>query len=311
MQRRLLALCRSSVFFAFVASVLLFPGDSPAVVSDARLTGLPPNTVVTLTNDKTGEKVEGKTDDRGIATFLLGDRNWEAGSYRVTFWGVSRAITLKDDPNQIDLSGLLPSIRGLLPGRSHSIDIQPGVKFFEFALKPIDSSFGLRIDYSPPLLCCEDTFSLVPYVSLWTVPGVNIGKHPPFNFAGTFKSIDDGWMLGLTIGLMHASDLAKWGIAPESAAILGILMMGIGWAHYDFDLKRVAGFPHNFTIADRFNSRDDALRLEFNVGVEANWPGGYFLGIRGGAAPTYTDIFNGGRRWRTEGSVGLVGGLRW
>lgn len=311
MQRRLLALCRSSVFFAFVASVLLFPGDSPAVVSDARLTGLPPNTVVTLSNEQTGETTEGKTDDRGTVVFLLGGRKLEAGRYRATVGGMSRSIQLKDGSNRIDLSGFFPGAGALLPGRGHSLYLQPGVKFFDGALKPIHSSFALSFGYIPPLVCCGDFFSLSPYLNVWTVPGVNIGKHPPFNFAGTFKSIDDGWMLGLTIGLMHASDLAKWGIAPESAAILGILMMGIGWAHYDFDLKRVAGFPHNFTIADRFNSRDDALRLEFNVGVEANWPSGYFLGIRGGAAPTYTDIFNGGRRWRTEGSVGLVGGLRW
>ena len=62
----------------------IFPRNVKAVVNDLTLTGVPPNTVVKLTNE-TGEAEEKRTDDKGgIIVIPLEHRKWEGGSYTIT-----------------------------------------------------------------------------------------------------------------------------------------------------------------------------------------------------------------------------------
>jgi hypothetical protein len=51
----------TALFFFWMRAI------SFAVVGETTLTGFPPNTVVTLTNQETGEKTDEKSDDRGKA----------------------------------------------------------------------------------------------------------------------------------------------------------------------------------------------------------------------------------------------------
>jgi len=195
-------------------------------------------------------------------------------------------------------------------GSQHSVNVNVNTRFFDGAL-PINPSAAIRVDYSPPIVWGQGTFNLSPYVSPWSIPSVNIRGHKPFDHGGIFQNkIDSGSIWGINAGLMHVSDLEKWGLESECFDILGTLMFGLGWVRYDFDMKRLAVPQNPFQEARGFNSTDNALRIDFNAGVSARW-GDYSLGIRGGVAPTHTNIFNGGNKWRTEGSVGLVGGIRW
>lgn len=292
------------LFFLFGA--ILFSPEAHAVVGDVTLTGLPPNTTVTLTNDATREKTEGKSDNRGGLFIPLGGKNWQAGSYTVTARTASRTIQLRDGINTVNLSGLVAG--GYVPGLSHRLEFNVTARFFDGTL-PLDPSAAIRVLYTPPIVCCQETFSLSPYGSAWSIPSANIRGHKPFDHGGQFQDkIDSGTIWGFNAGLMHESNLEKWGISTSSAEILGILMFGIGYVRYDFDMKRLAQPENLFQEARGFNSTDNALRFEVNGGVAARWGScSCSLGIRGGAAPTRTNIFNGGDRWRTEGNLGLYG----
>lgn len=106
--KRRIALFLSVGLPLLIANLALLPPEALAVVSDVTLTGLPPNTTVTLTNDTTGEKTEGKTDEKGDVIIVLTGRNWESGTCTVTIREpegktISEKIALKDGPNRIDL----------------------------------------------------------------------------------------------------------------------------------------------------------------------------------------------------------------
>ena len=304
MKRAISTMRSISILFGFFMVVIFIPARAFAVVGDVTLTGLPPNTSITLTNETTGAKEERKTDSWGTVVIPLTGKNWQSGSYTVTatnprlFPGTPRrTIQLTDGPNRVDLSTLVAMMGG--------IEVNVGVRFFDGAL-PINPSPAIRVLYNPPLVCCQETFSLSPYLSAWTIPTVNIKDHKAIDHVTFQNKVSDGTIWGFNAGLMHESNLAKWGISTSSADILGILMIGLGYVRYDFDMKRLAVQENINQNARGFNSTDNALRFEFNAGLSAKW-GSYSLGIRGGAAPTRTDIFNGGNRWRTEGNVGLVG----
>lgn len=95
-----------------IAALIVLPSKAAAVVTDATLTGLPPNTEVSLTNDTTGEKEEKKTDENGVVVIIPEGKNWQPGSYTVGIQQPGREpvrhpITLRDGPNRFDLAGIL------------------------------------------------------------------------------------------------------------------------------------------------------------------------------------------------------------
>jgi len=93
----------------------IFPGNVKAVVNDLTLTGVPPNTVVKLTNE-TGETEEKRTDDKGgIIVIPLEHRKWEGGSYTITITEEggkqnSQKITLQEGSNQVSIATLFSEL---------------------------------------------------------------------------------------------------------------------------------------------------------------------------------------------------------
>jgi hypothetical protein len=99
----------ASLFFAFL--LFSFPSISLAVVGETTLTGVPPNTVITLINEETGEKTEEKSDDKGVVIIPLFDKGWKSGKHTVTCTigdhPFSSTIALGDGLNKIDLSTVI------------------------------------------------------------------------------------------------------------------------------------------------------------------------------------------------------------
>jgi hypothetical protein len=306
---------------AFWFLAVAFPATVHAVVGDVTLTGLPPETTITLTDEKTGQKAEGKTDDRGIVVIPLGGRKWNAGSYTATarnpsmFPGTpSRRIELKDGSNRVDLSGLVPFASGVVPGRTPSmpysvVDLHVGWRFFDLA--PVGPSLALRADYTPPVAFNEDMFTLRPYAGLWGVPSVNVTSHRPYDNGSFQFRVKSGSMFGLNAGLKHVSDLRKWGlVAPDpGVSILGIIGAGIGWLYYCFDTERVDISPDFAKAHDGFRRSAHGFRMELNTGIAIS-KDNYFVGVKGGVAPTVTNVLNLDTQLRWEGNISFVGGWR-
>jgi len=117
---------RGLVFFAFLLALLLPATAAFAVVGDVTLTGLPPNTSVTLTNEETKERVEQKTDDRGFVIIPLAGKNWQSARHRVTSSVDGKPVTskifLRDGANRTDLTALTYSARPLDPAKAQKVD---------------------------------------------------------------------------------------------------------------------------------------------------------------------------------------------
>src|ERR1700740_3139446 len=100
MNKRRISLALSLTLIAFMWQVIS-PRNVKAVVNDLTLTGVPPNTVVTLTSE-TGETEEKRADEKGgIIIIPLEHRKWESGSYTVTITEEggkqnSQKVTLQD-----------------------------------------------------------------------------------------------------------------------------------------------------------------------------------------------------------------------
>src|ERR1700756_2967331 len=94
---------------------VISPRNVKAVVNDLTLTGVPPNTVVTLTSE-TGETEEKRTDDKGgIIIIPLEHRKWESGSYTVTITEEggkqnSQKLTLHDGSNEVSIATLFSGL---------------------------------------------------------------------------------------------------------------------------------------------------------------------------------------------------------
>jgi len=104
-------------------------GDCPppaAKVTDVTLTGLPPNTTVSLTNEETKEKVEQKTDDRGFVVIPMTGKNWQSGRHSVTCQVDGKPVTskifLREGVNRVDLTSLTYSARPLDPANAQKVD---------------------------------------------------------------------------------------------------------------------------------------------------------------------------------------------
>lgn len=126
MRNFLFALWRSALLPAFLLSLLFLPSTAFAVVGDVTLTGLPPNTAVSLTNEETKEKVEQKTDERGFVVIPMTGKDWQAGRHSVTCQidgkPVSSRIFLRDGVNRVDLTSLTHSARRLDPAKAQKVD---------------------------------------------------------------------------------------------------------------------------------------------------------------------------------------------
>jgi len=79
-----LKLSLSAIAAVLLGGILSLPVESFASVTDVILTGLPPNTTISLTNEETKEKVEQKTDDRGFVVIPMTGKNWQSGRHSVT-----------------------------------------------------------------------------------------------------------------------------------------------------------------------------------------------------------------------------------
>src|SRR3990172_676047 len=126
MRHFLSSLWRSAVLPAFLLSLVFAPSTALAVVGDVTLTGLPPNTAVSLTNEETKEKVEHKTDDRGFVIIPMTGKNWQSGSHSVTCQVDGKPVTskifLRDGVNRVDLTSLTRSLRTLDPANAQKLD---------------------------------------------------------------------------------------------------------------------------------------------------------------------------------------------
>lgn len=327
--RRLKTVAARASLILFAVSILVaaLATRSEAIVGDVALTGLPPNSEISLKDDVTGQTETKRSDDGGAVVFFWGSRNSRAGNFTVTarnpslFPGTpSRRIQLKDGNNRVDLTGLVTVMGGIVPRMpQHVFDFNLSARFFDRTLHPIGTSFALRLDYLPPIACCQDIFTLQPYVSGWAIPSVNIDRHVPFDFKGVYQArVSSGTIGGINVGVKHASD---WGssknsdltrqLLGENATIMGVVMAGVGWVRYDFDLKRLSGTEPKFEqVEGGFQKSDNAFRMEFNLGLGASWNNGVHAGVRVGVAPTFTDIFNGGSKSGVETNLGLTLGYR-
>lgn len=303
---------------AFGLCVVVFPPTAHAVVNDVTLTGLPPDTTITLTDEKTGQKAEGKSDDRGVVFIPLSGRNWGSGNYKAEarnpamFPGTpSRTIALKDGSNRVDLTGLVPFTGGYRPRMPDNVvDLHVGFRFFDLA--PVGPSLAIRADYTPPVALFEDVFTLRPYVGGWAIPGINVDNHRPYDNGVKQVKVKDGSIYGINAGFKHISDLRHWGVTlPDpNVSLVGMVGFGIGWIHYSFETERVDNLKSNFAEAsDHFKTHADGFRMEVNVGV-AITRDNYFFGLKGGVAPTITDVLNLDTQLRWEGNLSLVGGFR-
>lgn len=305
-----------AVFIVASFVALSMPSIAEAVVQNVTLTGLPPKTSVTLRNKKTNEEVKRETDDRGAVVIPLTGRNWDRGShYSVTatnsamFQG-SRTkdnVDLNDGNNTVSLAGLVMFYSGDTRGmRQHLIHFDVGWHFF--SIEPMGPSIGLTAAYSPPFVMAEDVFNVRPYVSGWVIPSVHINSHKPFDFNGIVqKKIDSGSVYGFNAGLKHTSDMANWGLKIDDGKIIGALSAEMGVVRYDFDLKKLKNPEPEFKNANKFDRSASGFRLGFNAGLGIN-KDNWFLGVKGGVAPTFIDILNGGCRTVWEGNVGVLGG---
>jgi hypothetical protein len=314
---------------ALLGLTMFLPANALAVVSDATFTGGGlGRTTISITNEETKETVRGDREKTGAPIVIpLESRKWRAGShYTVTFTDPNsqkpvtvKGVEFKDGHNEISLSTLLAMAGGAgtggagsataaggTPGMPSSIvDLHVGWRFFN--IKEIGPSVALRADYSPPIVFNEDYFNLRPYVGGWVIPSVHIDSHKAIDFNHVFqKKIDSGTIYGMSGGVKHISDMARWGLKADDAKIIGVASAGIGWVHYGFDLKK-RDFSPDFTDAHNFNSSGNGFRMEYNLGLGIN-RNNWFVGLKGGIAPTWIDIFNGGTKTVWEGNVGVVGG---
>src|SRR3989338_8203741 len=126
MRHFLFSLWRSAVLPAFLLSLLFFPSTAFAVVGDVTLTGLPPNTAVSLTNEETKEKVEQKTDERGFVVIPMAGKNWQSGRHSVTCQVDGKPVTsrifLRDGVNRVDLTALTLAARPLDPANRQKVN---------------------------------------------------------------------------------------------------------------------------------------------------------------------------------------------
>src|SRR3989338_11459561 len=103
MRYSLFSLWRGASLPALLLSLLFFPSTALAVVGDVTLTGLPPNTTVSLTNEETKDKVEQKTDERGFVVIPMTGKSWQAGRHGVACQidgkPVTSSIFLRDGVN--------------------------------------------------------------------------------------------------------------------------------------------------------------------------------------------------------------------
>ena len=105
----------TGLIFMLLAWHGIFSANLMAVVNDLTLTGVPPNTVVTLTNE-TGETEEKRTDDRGgIIIIPLQHRKWESGYYTITVTEEggrqnSQKVTLQDGSNEVSITILFAGL---------------------------------------------------------------------------------------------------------------------------------------------------------------------------------------------------------
>ncbi|MBI2360138.1 MAG: hypothetical protein HYV04_14785 [Deltaproteobacteria bacterium] len=302
----------SAAILVFLLGTVLFSPQAQAVVGDVTLTGLPPNTIVSLTDEKTGQKEEGRTDDRGVVVIPLGRRNWERGSYTVTarnpslFPGTpSRRIQLSDGPNRVDMSGLVPFVGGVVPRLGHAVGVSVDSKFFDQrGFETASPGFSLKVHPAIPFL--QETFTLSPYVKFSVIPDIQGDKDDRFDHKGIFQNVvDGGHMFSLMGGLAHESDLEKWRISPRRARIYGGLYAEAGFVHYNLNMRRLEQPKAPFIEARNFDTDDTGFRVGFGGSIRAQWASGLTLGLRGGPNAEFTDILNGGRKWRWRGNTSL------
>jgi len=103
------------LIFMLLAWHVIFSANLMAVVNELTLTGVPPNTVVTLTNE-TGETEEKRTDDKGgMIVIPLEHRKWESGYYTITITEEggkqnSQGVTLQDGSNEVSIATLFAGL---------------------------------------------------------------------------------------------------------------------------------------------------------------------------------------------------------
>ncbi len=126
MRNFLSSLWRGALLPAFLLGLLFLPSPALAVVGDVTLTGLPPNTTVSLTNEQTKEKVEQKTDERGFVVIPMTGKNWQSGRHsvacRIDGKPVTSRIFLRNGANRIDLTSLTLSARPLDPAKRQKVE---------------------------------------------------------------------------------------------------------------------------------------------------------------------------------------------
>ena len=187
-----------------------------------------------------------------------------------------------------------------------SVSVGP---FFSDGALGFDPSAALWARYVLPIVMFRQIFTLSPYIAGGVVPDLNVGSEIPYDFGGAYQArVRGGYVLLATLGLMHTSNLAKWGIAPAGMNIYGDLFLGLGITHYVLNMRRLSSPTSPFKVAHRFDSNDGAFTADVGGALRVELTKRVSVGIEGRVSPNNTDLGNGKEKWRVNG--GLLGILR-
>jgi hypothetical protein len=297
-----------SVIGLFILA-LFVPVKVHAVVGDVNLTGLPPNTTITLTDEKTGQTAEGKTDDKGAVVIPLGGKNWGAGRYTLTARNTSikETVNLTDGANKLDFSRMgYSGVR--MPGTGHVLELELGSYFPDGGQKDIGTSFMFRFNYTPPIrLCCDDgPLNVMPYVSFVGVPAMSTPDVKRLDFHGQYQGeVRNPSQYGARAGGKAVAPLGNIG----DWTVVGVGQFGIGTEYSSASVHRFNDVATPFRNVHNFDKTAWGFLFDIQAGLSIRNSRGCFLGIRGGLVPTHDDWLNGRAKFRSNGELGLVAGF--
>jgi hypothetical protein len=306
--------CASTRWLSIIGLLILalfIPIEVHAVVGDVNLTGLPPNTTITLTDAKTGQTAEGQTDDKGAVVIPLGGKNWSAGQYTLTARNTSikETVNLTDGANKLDFSRL-PYSGVRMPGTGHVLELELGSYFPDGSQKDVGTSFMFRFNYTPPIrLCCDNSrLNIMPYVSFVGVPDMSTPHVKRLDFFGQYQGeVRNASQYGVRAGGKAVAPLGNIG----GWTAVGVGMFGIGTEYSSASVHRFNDVSPEFQFRDvhNFDKASWGFLFDIQAGLSIRNSRGCFLGIRGGLVPTHDDWLNGRAKFRSHGELGLVGGF--
>ena len=186
------SMCARALQIALAAAIGLLLSGSPAlaVVNDLTVTGLPPDTAISLTQDgNPAVKLEQKSDSKGVVRFQLSGLNLPGGSnVRVGAGKESRLIpSLADGSNTRNFRSPdrpMDTSRAGEPGWEVEVVVGPGFRFFPNNAGRAYS--GVFLNNDKRILATDQTIVGVnPQINL---TGNLLGQKLQLNFEGFYGS---------------------------------------------------------------------------------------------------------------------------